>query len=122
MKKKLIIAGIIILAVLIEIAVIVLPPTWSKRSFEAVVEETTTQPNGEIRLIVKRTTEIYADPLNALHISDDTKLIGEGGEAISIEDIQPGYSIKVTLADSFVEESPFYYPTVYEIKVIEADD
>lgn len=33
-------------------------------------------------------------------------------------DIQPGSSIKVTVKDAFTEETPFYYPVVYEIKLI----
>ncbi len=40
------------------------------------------------------------------------------GKEIEIEDLQPGNAIEVILKDSFVEETPFYYPTVYEIKVI----
>lgn len=121
-KKRSIITGIIALVVVLAIAAIVLPPTWSKRSFEAVVEETTTHQNGEMRLVVRRTTEIYGNPLNSLHISRETELIGRDGEAISIEDIKPGYAVKVTLKDSFIEESLFYYPTVYEIRMIKVSD
>lgn len=122
MKKKLIIAGIILLIIIVVIGAIVLPPTWSKRSFEAIIQETVLRPDGETSLIVQRTTKIYGDPKNALHISEDTKLIGIDGEVISVQDMQPGYSVQVSLKDTFDEETPFYYPTVYEIKVIEDND
>ena len=42
---------------------------WSKLSFEAIVQEVVTQPDGETRLIVERTTEVYGNPLNSLSIS-----------------------------------------------------
>ena len=121
MKKKLTIAGVILLVIAVGIAAITLPPTWSKRSFEGIVQETAIQPDGEVRLIVRRTTEVYADPMNSLGISGDTALVGIDGKTISIEDIQPGYTVVVSLKYSFVEEPPFYYPTVYEIKVVGAD-
>ena len=76
-------------------------------------------PAGENRLIVERTTEIYGSPLNSLHIGEETKLLDANGNRISVEDLQPGTKVKVTLKDAFTEETPFYYPTVYEIRVIE---
>ena len=118
-KKKLIFVGIAVLLVVAVIALLTSIPKWSEKNFEAVVKETVTMPDGETRLIVKRTTEIYADPLNSLHISEETKLVGTDGNTISVEDLQPGIKIKVTLKDAFTEETPFYYPTVYEIRVIE---
>jgi len=38
------------------------------------------------------------------------------GKTLSIEDLQPGTKVKVILKDSFTEETPIYYPIVYEIK------
>ena len=75
----------------------------------------------EIRLIVERTTEIYGNPLNSLHISEDTKLLDMDGSTISVEDLKPGYKVKVTLKDSFTEETPYYYPIVYEIVLIDVN-
>lgn len=118
-KKKLIIIGSIVLAVIIAaIGMFTQSPKWSQRSFEAVVKETVTQSDGEVRLIVERTTEIYGDPVNSLGISKDTKLLGTDGKDISVNYIQPGSSVKVTVKDAFTEETPFYYPVVYEIKLI----
>ena len=88
------------------------------RPYEAVVQETVTMSDGEIRLIVERTTEIYGNPLNSLHIGEETELLDIDGNKISVEDLQPGIKVKVTLKDSFTEETPFYYPIVYEIKTI----
>ena len=90
-------------------------PKWSQRSFEAIVKETITQPDGETRLIVERTTEIYGNPANSLGISKDTKLLDADGKNISAKDILSGSSVKVTVKDAFNEETPFYYPVVYEI-------
>lgn len=120
-KKKLVIVGIVLSVIAVVTAVIILSPSWSKKTFEGVVKELVTKPNGEIRLIVQRTTEIYADPMNSLHISDDTVLIDSNGETISVDDLQQGYTVEVTLKDSFVEETPFYYPTVYQIEVIDTN-
>lgn len=120
-KKKLIIIGGIVLAVIIAaIGMFTQSPKWSQRSFEAVVKETVTQSDGEVRLIVERTTEIYGDPINSLCISKDTKLLGTDGKDISVNDIHPGSSVKVTVKDAFTEETPFYYPVVYEIKLIKS--
>lgn len=120
-KKKLVIVGIVLSVIAVVTALIILSPSWSKKTFEGVVKELVTKPNGEIRLIVQRTTEIYADPMNSLHISDDTVLIDSNGETISVDDLQQGYTVEVTLKDSFVEETPFYYPTVYQIEVIDTN-
>lgn len=114
--KYLIIAAV---AVIIIAAVIVTtqPLKWSEKSFEAVVQETVTQSDGETRLIVERTTEIYGDPMNSLEISEETKLVNANGEEIAIGDFKQGDTVSVTLKDSFTEETPFYYPVVYEIKL-----
>ena len=119
MKKKIIIVGIVVLLIAAAAAVISSIPKWSEKSFEAVVQETVTMPDGEIRLIVERTTEIYGEPLNSLHIGEETKLVGTDGNTISVEDLQPGYKVEVTLKDAFTEETPFYYPTVYKVELVE---
>ena len=119
MKKQIIFVGIGVLLVVAVIALLASIPKWSEKSFEAVVKETVTMPDGETRLIVERTTEIYGNPLNSLHIGEDTKLLDMDGKARSVEDLQPGTKVKVTLKDAFTEETPFYYPTVYEVKIIE---
>lgn len=119
MKKKIYFVGIGVLLVVAVIVLLTSIPKWSEKSFEAIVQETVTMPDGETRLIVERTTEIYGNPLNSLHIGEKTKLFDTDGKTISIEDLQPGTKVKVTLKDAFTEETPFYYPTVYEIKVIE---
>lgn len=94
------------------------PFKWSEKSFEAVVQETVTQSDGEIRLIVERTTEIYGSPVNSLGISEETKLLNANGEEITIGDFRQGDTVSVTLKDAFTEETPFYYPVVYEIKLV----
>ena len=48
-----------------------------------------------------------------------TKLLNASGEEIAITDFKPGDAVSVTLKDSFTEETPFYYPIVYEIKLID---
>ncbi len=118
-KKKIYFVGIGVLLVVAVFALLTNIPKWSEKNFEAVVKETVTMPAGENRLIVERTTEIYGSPLNSLHIGEETKLLDANGNRISVEDLQPGTKVKVTLKDAFTEETPFYYPTVYEIRVIE---
>ena len=118
-KKKIYFVGIGVLLVVAVIALFASIPKWSEKSFEAIVQETVTMPDGETRLIVERTTEIYGNPLNSLHIGEKTKLFDTDGNIISVEDLQPGIKVKVTLKDAFTEETPFYYPTVYEIEVLE---
>ena len=117
-KKKIIFVGIAVLLVVAVIALLASIPKWSEKSFEAVVQETVTMPDGETRLIVERTTEIHGNPLNSLHIGEETTLLDMNGNKISVEDVQPGIKVKVTLKDAFTEETPFYYPTVYEVKII----
>ena len=119
MKKKIYFVGIGVLLVVAVIVLLTSIPKWSEKSFEAIVQETVTMPDGETRLIVERTTEIYVNPLNSLHIGEKTKLFDTDGNIISVEDLQPGIKVKVTLKDAFTEETPFYYPTVYEIEVLE---
>lgn len=121
-KKRLMIVGIMAaLVIIIGAMAINQSPRWSERSFEAIVQETVMQPDGEIRLIVERTTQIYGNPVNSLGISEDTKLLGKNGKELSINDFQQGNAVTVTLKDAFTEETPYYYPTVYEIKIIDAD-
>lgn len=118
-NKKVFIAFAVVIVIIIgAIGLFTQSPKWSQRSFEAVVQETVIQSNGETRLIVERTTEIYGDPINSLGISKDTKLLDIDGKNISAKDIPSGSSVKVTVKDAFTEETPFYYPVVYEIKVI----
>lgn len=121
-KKRLMIVGIMAaLVIVIGAMAINQSPRWSEKSFEAIVQETVMQPDGEIRLIVERTTEIYGNPVNSLGISEDTKLLGKNRKELSINDFQQGNAVTVTLKDAFTEETPYYYPTVYEIKIIDAD-
>lgn len=121
-KKRFMIVGIMAaLVIIIGAMAINQSPRWSEKSFEAIVQETVMQPDGEIRLIVERTTQIYGNPVNSLGISEDTKLLGKNGKELSINDFQQGNAVTVTLKDAFTEETPYYYPTVYEIKIIDAD-
>lgn len=121
-KKRLMIVGIMAaLVIVIGAMAINQSPRWSEKSFEAIVQETVMQPDGEIRLFVEQTTEIYGNPVNSLGISEDTKLPGKNGKELSINDFQQGNAVTVTLKDAFTEETPYYYPTVYEIKIIDAD-
>lgn len=116
-NKKYIIFGVVaLIAIAAVIGVISQSSKWSELSFEAVVQEMVTQPDGENRLIVERTTEIYGSPVNSLGISAETELLNADGEKITIADFQEGDTVSVTLKDAFTEEIPFYYPTVYEVK------
>lgn len=121
MKSKKYITIAVAVAAIIVVAVIMMTQSsnWSKKSFEAVVQETVMQADGENRLIVERTTEIYGSPMNSLGISEDTKLLNASGEEIGISDFKPGDAVSVSLKDAFTEETPFYYPIVYEIKLID---
>ena len=118
-KKKLIIIGVVLFVTII-VAVITINQVskWSEMSFEAIVQETVTQSDGEIRLIVERTTEIYGSPFNSLLISDSTKLVDEEDNIISITDFSRGDTVMVVLKDSLDEELIFYYPTVYQVRLI----
>lgn len=119
-KKKIMIIGVIAVLIIAVVGITAVSQSskMSERSFDAVVQEIVTQPDGEVRLIVERTTEIYGDPVNSLGISEDTKLLDADGKEISINDFQQGSKVTVNLKDAFIEETPFYYPTVYEIKII----
>lgn len=119
-KKKLMIIGVIavLMIAIVGITTVSQSSKMSEKSFDAVVQEVVTQPNGEVRLIVERTTEIYGDPINSLGISKDTKLLNANGNEISVDDFQQGSKVTVKLKDAFIEETPFYYPTVYEIKLV----
>lgn len=121
-KKRMIIGVIVVLVIFIGGIVLVSQSSkWSELSFEAIVKETIMQPDGEIRLIVERTTEIYDSPINSLGISEDTKLFDADGNEIEISSFQQEDTVKVILKNAFTEETPFYYPTVYEIRMIDAD-
>lgn len=117
-NKKYVIAGAAALIIVAAVAPITQSSKWSEESFEAIVQETVIQPDGETRLIVKRTTEIYGHPVNSLSISDQTELLNANEEEISIDDFHQGNIVSVVLKNAFTEERPFYYPTVYEIKLI----
>lgn len=121
-KKKLIIIGVVLFVTII-VAVITINQVskWSEMSFEAIVQETVTQSDGEIRLIVERTTEIYGSPFNSLLISDSTKLVDEEDNIISITDFSRGDTVMVVLKDSFDEELIFYYLTVYQVRLISSE-
>ena len=58
-NKKYIIIAVLAVIVIAVVIVIAQPFKWSEKSFEAVVQETVTQSDGEIRLIVERTTEMF---------------------------------------------------------------
>lgn len=117
-KTKFIIIAVLLAVVACGAILIISSPKWSKLEFEAVVKETVTQPDGEIRIVVERTTEIYGNPINSLGISEDTKLLDKDGEEISVSSFVEGTVVKVSLKAAFTEEIPFYYPTVYEIRVV----
>lgn len=119
-KKRFIIIGIIAVFIVAIVGIVAVSQSskMSEKSFDAVVQEVLTQPDGEVRLIVERTTEIYGDPINSLGVSEDTRLLDADGNEISVNDFQQGSKVTVKLKDAFIEETPFYYPTVYEIKII----
>lgn len=122
-KKRLIIIGVVAFLVIIAVGITMVSQSskWSEKSFETVIQEVVTQPDGEVRLIVERKTEIYGNPMNSLGISEDTELLNANGSAISITDFEQGNFVRVTLKEAFTEETPFYYPTVYEIRIIDTD-
>lgn len=118
-KKSKYVVIIMILAVVICGAIFIGNSSkWSELEFEAVVEDVVTQADGEIRLIVERTTNIYGNPKNSLSISEETKLFDANEKEITINDLQKGAVVTVSLKDAFTEEVPFYYPIVYEIQII----
>lgn len=120
MKKKIIIIGVIVALIIAIVGITAVSQStkMSEKSFDAVIQEVVTQPDGEVRLIVERTTEIYGDPINSLGISKDTKLLDADGNEISVDDFLQGSKVTVKLKDAFIEETLFYYPTVYEITLI----
>ena len=115
MKKKNIVGMIIFISLLLAAIFMLISTKASEKTFEAVILNTVIQSDGEVRLIVERTTQIYADP-NA--ISSETSLVDEKGNRVEIAALQSGTHVKVRLKDAFIEETPFYYPTVYEIRII----
>lgn len=118
-KKKFMIIGVIAVLIIAMVGITAVSQSskMSEKSFDAIVQEVVTQPDGEIRLIVERTTEIYGDPVNSLGISEDTELLDADGNEILVNDFKQGSKVTVKLKDAFIEETPFYYPTVYEIKL-----
>ena len=118
-KKKLMIIGVIAVLIIAIVGIVTVSQSskMSEKSFDAVVQEVVTQSDGEVRLIVERKTEIYGDPVNSLGISKDTKLFDANGNEISFNDLKQSSKVTVKLKDAFIEETPFYYPTVYEIKL-----
>ncbi|XCP86983.1 hypothetical protein ABXS75_09410 [Roseburia hominis] len=118
-KRKLMLIGVIAVVLIAVLGIVAVSQSskMSERSFDAVVQEVVTQNDGEVRIIVERTTEIYGDPLNSLGISEDTKLLDADGNEISIKDFRQDSKVTVKLKDAFTEETPYYYPTVYEIKL-----
>lgn len=98
-NRKYIIIAFVAVIIIAAVIMITQPFKWSEKSFEAVVQETVTQPDGETRLIVERTTEIYGDPMNSLSISEETKLVDANGEEIAIGDFQQGDTVSVTLKE-----------------------
>lgn len=118
-KKIVIIISLCVVIVIAGVGFFSSMSKWSQESFEAVVQETDIQSDGEVRLIVERTTEIYGDPLNSLCISENTKLLSSADEMITIDEFKNGHKVLVTLKSSFTEETPFYYPIVYEVMLIE---
>lgn len=56
--------------------------------------------------------------MNSLGISEDTKLLDKDGKEIPVSSYKEGTVVRVLLKDAFTEEIPFYYPTVYEIRVV----
>ena len=57
--------------------------------------------------------------INSLGISENTKLFDADGNEIIISNFQQGDAVKVILKNAFTEETPFYYPIVYEIRLID---
>ncbi len=110
-KKKIMIIGVIVVLIIAIVGIIAVSQSskMSEKSFDAVVQEVVMQPDGEVRLIVERTTEIYGDPVNSLGISKDTKLLDADGNEISVDDFKQGSKVTVNLKDAFIEETPFYY-------------
>lgn len=119
-KKKFMIIGVIAVLIIAIVGIVAVSQSskMSEKSFDAVVQEVVMQPDGEVRLIVERTTEIYGDPINSLGVSEDTKLLDADGKEILVDDFKSGSKVTVKLKDAFIEETPFYYPTVHEIKLI----
>lgn len=119
-KKRFIIVGVIavFIVAIAGITAVSQSSKMSEKSFDAVVQEVVTQSDGETRLIVERSTEIYGEPTNSLGISKDTKLLDADSNAISVKDFKQGSKVTVKLKDAFIEEAIFYYPTVYEVKII----
>lgn len=120
-KPKLIIIIAILAVIICGVILVSQSSKWSELQFEAVVEEIVTQSDGEVRLIVERTTEIYSSQINSLGISEDTKLLDAKGNEIPITSFEQGTAVKVSLKNAFTEEVPFYYPTVYEIRIIDTE-
>lgn len=70
---------IVLLIAVVGITAVTQSAKWSEKSFDAVVRQAVVQSDGETRLIVERTTEIYGNPVNSLGISKATKLLEQTG-------------------------------------------
>lgn len=118
MKRTAAIALVALAIVGVAIFVVTQSPKWSLLEYEATVQEVVIQPDGERRVIVERTTNLHGSPINSLGISTDTKLLAQNGSAIELDDLTVGSKVQVLTEDSFVEELPFYYPSVHEIRLM----
>ena len=104
-KKKIMIIGVIVVLIIAIVGIIAVSQSskMSEKSFDAVVQEVVMQPDGEVRLIVERTTEIYGDPVNSLGISKDTKLLDADGNEISDDDFKQVSKVTVNIKYAFIE-------------------
>ena len=120
MNKKTIwvIAIATLLVIVIAASALVLPGVMSTRSWEAIVQSAGRSEDGTTLLTVARTSETYGDPLCALYIKEETKIVDQEGRALDIFDIQAGDCIRATLVDSSIEGNPVYYPDVRKIELI----
>ena len=60
MKKKKSIIIVIVAVVIVAAAIMITTPfKWSEKSFEAIVQEIVTQPDGEIRLIESQNAQVF---------------------------------------------------------------
>lgn len=117
--KKITLAALAVVAVLgIVIFVLSQAPKWSQLEYEAVVQQASVQPDGESRLIVRRTTNLASNPLNSLGITNETRLLDREGNEVGFDAFAPDTKVKVSVKDSFIEEDVYYYPHVYEVRIL----
>ena len=95
------IIGVTVILAVIVIGVIAICQSsrYSKKSFDATIQEIFTQPDEDVWLIVEQTSEIYGSSINSFGISGDRKwrtrkeagekvLQGCGVDEVSIEQIR----------------------------------